>query len=65
MVSKKNKLTKQGVRDLGNNYRKKRNWMIDQCEHKNFNECCKGCKHYHCLDCGFSWDEAIELHYRY
>lgn len=50
------KLTKQGVRDFGTTPKKKRVEVPPTCEHKRMKECCKGCGHYHCPDCGLEWD---------
>jgi hypothetical protein len=30
------------------------------CAHEAMTECCDGCGHFHCPDCGLSWDEAAE-----
>lgn len=27
------------------------------CEHPNMDECCPDCGHWHCPDCGVSWDD--------
>ncbi len=48
------KLTKQGVRDLGgNNTRKKREVVPQQCEHKRLRE---RYGHFECPDCGLAYD---------
>lgn len=39
---------------------------LNQCEHPNMMQCCPpsgdapGCGHWHCGDCGLSWDEEGE-----
>lgn len=39
---------------------------LNQCEHPNMAQCCPpsgdapGCGHWHCDDCGLSWDEGFD-----
>jgi hypothetical protein len=30
------------------------------CAHPNMTECCEGCGHYSCPDCGLAWDDHSE-----
>lgn len=60
----KNKMTKQGLRDLGNQKTKKRDVPI-QCEHTKIKSHCvvkgKGCGHILCPECDLSFDLGSEL----
>ena len=31
------------------------------CEHLKMRECCEGCGHWHCDDCGLSFDEGCDF----
>lgn len=56
------KLTKQGVRDLGNT-RIKKNLILEPCHHE-FEFCCrdkKCCSHINCKKCGLGFDLGSEL----
>ena len=60
-------LTKQGVRDLGGNFPKKRREPPEQCEHKRLRSCCsnKFCGHIECPDCGMQIDSHAHLQGRW
>ncbi len=30
------------------------------CNHEHMMECCEGCGHFHCPECGLTWDEFAE-----
>lgn len=34
--------------------------VLNQCSHPDLAECHEGCGHWHCPDCGFSWDDFFE-----
>lgn len=66
------KLTRQGVRDLGNSIKKKIEFPPD-CDHTNMIACCYGkavsgskkgklvaCGHWVCKNCGLEWDDGAE-----
>jgi hypothetical protein len=59
------KLTRQGVRDLNDLSRKQPTpeypkpylGSFVSCDHRNMQECHPNCcGHFHCPDCGLSWD---------
>ena len=60
------KLTRQGVRDLGDSRRRPARepalpylGTFVGCSHKNMVECCPDCcGHFHCPDCGLTWDNG-------
>jgi len=54
------KLTKQGVRDLGSAPKKPKVEIPPTCEHPRMRECHPGCGHYHCPDCGLTWDHYAQ-----
>jgi ribosomal protein L37AE/L43A len=31
------------------------------CEHPRMTECCPGCGHWHCPDCGLTYDEGTDF----
>ena len=31
------------------------------CNHPNMSECCVGCGHYSCPDCGLTWDDGEDF----
>ena len=57
------RLTRQGVRNLDGLREPEverfpsRFWANISCDHKRMKSCCTpSCGHYHCPDCGVSWD---------
>ncbi len=58
-------LTRQGVRDLGNDTRPRRH-LPKQCDHRRLRSCCytdgKPCGHILCPDCDLYIDVGFELH---
>ena len=65
------KLTRQGVRDLNDYPRVQPKLAVPPkpylgsfvgCAHPNMVECHPGCcGHFHCPDCGLSWDDGAEM----